>query len=209
MHRFLSDETKRSVWLEQFQMNEADVKSHKWSIYFPDGDASKSPNMCLEKRFSSPIKKGPRAKRAKQREEYRQSLASSFAMSATPTSSLAQQHPLLTNAVGEQLESDYSVHELPSECTPSTLSATDTPTSQQADPLIHASLVARIEYLEAKIECSEKDKKTSFMYFRTEQIPHNDDQVLFYTDFISFALFLSFYEFLGVAVNQLNYWGST
>ena len=126
-------------------------------------------------------------------------------MSATPTSSHAQQHPLLTTAVGEQLESDYSVHELPSECT----IATDAPTSQQADPLIHASLVARIEYLEAKIECSEKDKKTSFMYFRTEQIPHNDDQVLFYTDFISFALFLSFYEFLGVAVNQLNYWGST
>lgn len=133
-------------------MNEADMRSHMrvCSRHFPDRDASEPSNMYLGKRFSSPVKKGPRAKRAKQRKEYRQSLTSStssFALSAAPTSSHAEQHPLLTTAVGELIESDYTVHELPSECTP------------QTDPLIHASLVARIEYLEGKIEPLEKDKR--------------------------------------------------
>ena len=126
-YRFPNDQAKRLVWLEVFQMRVEEIKSHMrvCSRHFPDGDASKHPNPTLGKRLSSPIKKRePRAKRAREREQNRQL---SISISPTPTGSRpdspVQQHALLTTPVGEQLQSDYSVHELPSECTqPSNIS---------------------------------------------------------------------------------------
>ena len=54
-------------------LREEDIKpsTRICSRHFPDGDVSKSPSIALEKRFTSPIKQGPRAKRARERAEQR------------------------------------------------------------------------------------------------------------------------------------------
>ena len=87
--------------------------------HFPNGDAKNDPTTTLGKRFASPIKKGPRAKRAKSREATRQLSKLYSTVSPTPSSSRSVtpstfEQPALTVAVGEQLQSDYQVHELPS-----------------------------------------------------------------------------------------------
>jgi len=92
-HRIHSDPTQRTLWLQGFEMREEDVKYRICSRHFPDGDSSKATSTSLRKRFASPTKKGPRAKRAKQREQSKSlfgspSLSPSSNRSATPTLSL-------------------------------------------------------------------------------------------------------------------------
>ena len=72
-HGVPKEADKRVLWLEVFSIREEDIKpsSRVCSRHFPAGDASKSPSISLGKRFASPIKQGPRAKRAKEREEQR------------------------------------------------------------------------------------------------------------------------------------------
>ena len=66
-HRFLSDPGKQAVWLRVFDMQESDIKAHHRVCLrrLPNGDAKNNPTTTLGKRFASPIKKGPRTKRAK------------------------------------------------------------------------------------------------------------------------------------------------
>ena len=40
-----------------------------------------------------------------------------------------------------------------------------------------------------------------------EQVKHDDKLIRFYTGFVSYAVFLSFFNFLGPAVNELRYRG--
>ena len=44
-------------------------------------------------------------------------------------------------------------------------------------------------------------------YFRLEQIKDDDKFIRFYTGFISYAVFLAFFNFLGPVVNELRYRG--
>ena len=120
-----------------------------------------------------------------------------------------QQHTLLTAAVGEQLQSEYSVHELPSECGPPSVSCTASyASSLERDTVVDRALIARIEFLEAENESLKKSQKITSPYFRIELIQHDDRLVRFYTGFISFAVYLAFFNFLGEVVHHLNYWGS-
>lgn len=97
---------------------------------------------------------------------------------------------------GEQLETNYSVHELPG--------------SSGMEPeecwLINQALLTRIELLES--EKKKMDSKNDKQFFRIECLQHDDKLVQFYTGFTSFALFLAFFELVGPAVDNLNYWGS-
>ena len=43
--------------------------------------------------------------------------------------------------------------------------------------------------------------------FRIEDIAHDDRLIHFYTGFSSYDVLLAFYEFLGPAVDKLQYWG--
>jgi len=97
---------------------------------------------------------------------------------------------------GEQLETDYSVHELPG--------------SSVMEPeecrLINQALLTRLELLES--EKKKMDSKKDKQFFHIQDIQHDDKLVQFYTGFTSFTLFLAFFELLGPAVHHLNYWGS-
>ena len=43
---------------------------------------------------------------------------------------------------------------------------------------------------------------------RIEQVKSDDRLVRFYTEFITYSVFLAFFKFLGPVVDELNYWGS-
>ena len=105
---------------------------------------------------------------------------------------------LHTNVVREQFLSDYQLHELPS---------SHSPQSNSGGILVNTALLARIEALESENEQLKK-RKVEKCYFRIEDIQQDDKLVRFYTGFISFMVFLTFFEFLGPVVEHLNYWGS-
>ena len=207
-HRIPKEPERRALWLRVFELREEDIKpcTRICSRHFPEGDAKKTPNVTLGKRFASPIKKGPRAKRAREREDQRQlrehsrtPVTPSSSRSVTPTCTPMKPIPQVhTTVAGEQFHSDYQVHELPS---------MDAPPSCSAEVVVNTALLARIEALEAehaRQRTQQKDKN----YFRLEDIQHDDKLVRFYTGFVSFMVFLAFFEFLGPAVEHLNYWGS-
>ena len=161
-HRFPSDPGRRATWLRVFDLQEGDIKPHHrvCSRHFPNGDAKNDPTTTLRKRFASPIKKGPRAKRAKGRETKKQLSELYSTASPTPSSSRSVtpsmfELPALTVAVGEQLQSDYQVHELPGGADDasdsSSLPAGLQPYSHpQTEVLVNTALLAHIEYLEAE-----------------------------------------------------------
>ena len=154
--------------------------------------------MLIGKRFASPIKQGPRAKRAKDRDEMRLlcfSTPASIVESRTEpagseleTASMTTTgYQLQTAVIGQQLlESDYHVHELPACDEPS-----DELTNDSCSATINAALVARIEMLEAenaKLKSQTEDQK----YFQIECVEHDDKLVCFYTGFVSYTIFIAF-----------------
>jgi hypothetical protein len=124
-HRFPTNLERRAIWLTVFNLQEKDIKPHHrvCSRHFLNGDVKNKPETNPGKR---PLKSGPRAKRAKNREAYKQLIGlynttgslTSTSVSPTPSSSKSVtstiiQPPLSVADVGEQLVSDYQVHELP------------------------------------------------------------------------------------------------
>ena len=76
--------------------------------------------------------------------------------------------------------------------------------------LVNTALLARVEALEAENYQlkSDLDKiKSKRQYFQLEQVKHDDKLIRFYTGFATYAVFLSFFTFLGPVVNELHYRG--
>ena len=155
-YRVPKDPSKRAEWLELLQIQDDSLKPsiRVCSRYFPGGDPSKSPSLTLGKCFASPLKQGSRAKRAKVRDDQRylqsHSKTPTPSRSVTPSVASSETEPVTPcpsfkiAQAGEQLETNYSVHELlgssgmePEEC-----------------QLINQALLTHIELLE-----SEKKKK--------------------------------------------------
>jgi len=130
--------------------------------------------------------------------------SSSLASSSPPPPSPPE--PPLTALVGEQLDMNYTVHELPT--TP--VAAPPVPSAAERN-LINRALLTRIESLEAENarlkKCTCVPNKQS--KFTVEQIRDDDRLFSFYTGFKSYVVFLAFFQFLGPAVNKLNYWGTS
>ena len=124
MHRFPQEQMKRERWLRSLGLQDDDVRSHHrvCSRHFPEGDGKlHDPQLNLGKRFASPKKRWTgRAMRAKRREGA-QKLFAKESTSATPLSTSAndgevvEEHHLLVAEVGEQLDTDYQLHELPTD----------------------------------------------------------------------------------------------
>ena len=70
---------------------------------------------------------------------------------------------------------------------------------------VGTALLARLLESETK-KLKEAPKRKH--HFNIEDIQHDDKMILFYTGFVSFRIFSTFFEFLGPAVDHLNYWGS-
>ena len=129
LHRFpMKDKSKLQQWLKALNLKEADIteSSRICSRHFPNCDAKLLPSLHLGKCFASPKKcSTARAKqvikrqrlsfpvsdhqRLKSASSQRESTGDQHSKSVTPT-------PLLA-CIGEPLlsESEYNIHELPSE----------------------------------------------------------------------------------------------
>ena len=187
-HRIPKNLQKKAVWLQALDLN-VDVltlNSRVCSRHFPEGDPKKVPSLTLGKRFASPKKLGPRAKRARDRDEQRQLREHSM----TPASEAACSSRSVTPAPPPAAPTP-PLHEL----------------SNSSEVLVNTALLSRIEVLEAENARLKTQQKIS-KHFRIEAIQHNDKLVRFYTGFVSFMVFLAFFDFLGPVVEHLNYWGS-
>jgi len=207
-HRFPSDQDRRARWLTIFGIEESQLRpqSRVCSWHFPDGDAQREPEATIGKRFASPITGNlPRAKRAKARDvskevaEIRRSV-SPFRLGrpATPVEKSLLPSPL--EAAVPELSSDGGG--MSNSTSTSALIA-----RQSSEVLVNTALFARIESLEAE-NSHLKSINSKPQYFRIEQIQNDDHLIRFYTGFVSYIIFVSFFEFLGPVVNALNYWGS-
>ena len=215
MFRFPADQETRKVWLKALNLTEEDVKPHTrvCSRHFMNGDPSQAPSLHLGKRFYSPKKKAPVKRTARSsgsqfRAPKRPALTSPSVSPApslsSPPSSCADTlressdtDSSLFASIGEPLISDYSVHELPST---SSLNDSD-------NVVLNAGLLARVEYLESQLK-KMKVSTAKRSYFRVEDISNNDVLIRFYTGFPSYEVFLAVFDFLGPAVNHLQYWGT-
>ena len=149
------------------------------------------------KQFASPKKRHhPRAKRALRRDsvkelaELRSTVSPSTSRSVTPTVQIS------TSAT----ESGCS--------TPTTVPAPQPPSDTEV--LVNTALLARVEALEAENSRLKRDLdkcENKRQYFQLEQVKHDDTLIRFYTGFVSYAVFLSFFNFLGPVVNELRYRG--
>lgn len=92
---------------------------------------------------------------------------------STSNSETVQELPdIHTAAVGEQLQTDYQIIQLPPD--DAELTANDTATNT----LVSTALMARIEYLEAEITQLTKQQQVK-SYFRIEDIQSDDQLVCF------------------------------
>ena len=95
---------------------------------------------------------------------------------APPTPTVSQK--VHTAVAGEQFDTAYPVHELPS---------VDT-VPQSSEVLVNVALLVRIEALDASLKLPHKVN-----HFLVEDIQHSDKIVRFYTGFVSFMGFLAFF----------------
>ena len=198
-HRFPSNKEKHSQWLEVLQITENQLKPH-WRVcsrHFPDGDPSKLPTVTLGKRFCSPMKKGPRAKRAQKRRELSVLSASSPSPSSSRSSRSVTPLPTVCTSQGHEqatFQSECSISSEP--CCSLTLVNESLLSQSQTQVTVNTALLARIDFLESENASLKKDKieiQSSQNFFNIEQIHNNDELVRFYTGFIvCFSPFINF-----------------
>ena len=121
---------------------------------------------------------------------------SSTPMSVSPTPS--SEPLLLTAAIGEQLDSNHHVHELPSDSYDSSEPSTSFQSPDNTNVVVNLALLSQVEFLQSENQRLKKELQKAIetlQHFRVEHIKHNDKLVRFYTGFAflwSLALFSCF-----------------
>ena len=133
--------------------------------------------------------------------------------------------PPLVATGSEKLDSDFSIDEpqtdvalSESECSMASivpltvLSSENAAIDQNTQVLVNTALLARIEALEAENKRLKEHTSTTTgpscnRKLTFSDIAANDGLVKLYTGFKCHEDFMSFYEFLGPAVDELKYWG--
>ena len=206
MHRFPQDPKLRSQWIKALKLDDSDIKSYHrlCSRHFPQGDRKNMPSSSLGKRFAFPKKYWTsRAKRPNNRQAEKNLFGSSShaSMMETPSTSTKQgvsaqemavqeqqeTTPLLA-AVGEQLRTDYQLHDLP------TVSKDD----KETHILLNMGLLPRIETLESenrelKAKLLQATATNVLSSFTATNFAGNDELIRLYTGFPSYEAFLSFF----------------
>ena len=107
----------------------------------------------------------------------------------------------LIASIREPLLTDYVVHELPNVEGMYTLSFSE-------KEVLNRALLARVEFLEAENQKLKGSASTTRpKHFRLNSIA-NDSLVRFYTSFPLYEIFIAVFDFLDLAVNKLQYWGT-
>ena len=181
--------------------------------------------MCLYafigKRFASPVKADLRSKRVKARNvtkfllETDTSSGTSTQVSNVDSSAMALQPIVEIEDLSPSTDNQHNVEigdqsaftndqgiKLPGNSQHNTSSDK----IQQPDPVVYAALLAKIELLEAENLKLKKGQDEKF--FRIESIMHDEKLMRFYTGFVNYKIFNAFFEFLGPAKEELNYWGA-
>ena len=75
---------------------------------------------------------------------------------------------------------------------------------------VDVALSAQIQMLKSQLEKLQGElDEAKRAPFRVECIAHDDSLISLYTGFPSYDVLLSFYKFLGPAVHELTYWGTS
>ena len=196
---------QRQRWIEALSLQDIVIKDHHCicSRHFPNDDARNDPQLTLGKRFASPKKQWTgRAKGAKKREEHRRVAATTLQLSPfssrspTPTASTSvtptpPPEPMITS-IGEPLQSDYQMHELP---TGDGGQEASCPHPDIDEVVVNTALLAQIEALESqnrvlteKLQVAMDQKSV----FGIDNIAGNDKLVNLYTGFPSYDILLAF-----------------
>lgn len=132
---------------------------------------------------------------------------------STPCTSTPTSTSLVTPDGSAEWIENSSVISLSTDSEPM-LSQMSSPYSSQYDPhslqvTVNIALASQIEMLNAenhKLKSQLAEAKQA--PFRIESIAHDNHLVTLYTGFPSYEILVSFYTFLGPAVNSLHYWGA-
>ena len=198
LHRLPKDPARRRRWIVNLGLDEESLKDFHWvcSRHFPNANPKNDPQLTVGKRFASPVKQWmPRAKRVVKRDEIRELsvLSSSSAHSGrshspTPTPvvpmlspSPEKEEPMRTE-IGEQLDCDYGVHELPGLAIGDEL-VKKIASTNNAEVVVNAALIARIDVLESEIRSLRDGVQKERKGFRLDDIAGNDKLVKLYTNF--------------------------
>lgn len=221
MFRFPSNPVIRKQWLHNIGLKEQDLRQHSrlCSRHFRNGDKTQLPTLHLGKRFASPRKNNERGKRAAKFAQLSELSSSRKHLAMTPHTDLDNSASststdistpvpdVMLVSAGEELVSDYQIHELPQKL------LRDDDSSDTDDNGLEntVALKAHIEFLEAEKKMNNKQLESISskpQYFRLEEVSGDDNLMRFYTGFISYEVFLAVFEFLGPSVNKLQYWGT-
>ena len=119
------------------------------------------------------------------------------------------------STVNADTDSSFTMSENKSAC--SSYFGCNTPQSLQSQPLspmdfqvtVNVALISQIEMLKVENKkLKQQLEEAKQAPFRLECIATSDSLISLYTGFSSYEILLSFFKFLGPAVNNLQYWGT-
>ena len=169
------------------------------SRHFSDGDTSNLPSLSVGKRFASP-KKRPVCIRVPAPPRKRHKHSKQSLVDDTPSPSHS---PSVLSVVTECDASTSTLGE-------SELNSPSLPTSREdLEITVSAAMMARIKMLEQENASLKFSLEMSLRKpFRLDHISHDERLMRSYTGFSSYVILLAFFDFLGPAVNHLEYWGT-